>query len=67
MRIIIDKAHGAMWHRDCPKNKWKSGIMMTLNNDNEKELSLVECLHCKQKGNIPYGTPFQVEVNIPDA
>lgn len=64
MIIIIDKLHNAIWHRDCPKNKNKSGVMMNLNDDDFKKTTLIKCLHCNEYGLIPYGTAFQTEQYI---
>jgi hypothetical protein len=62
---MIIKIHRGIWHRDCPENKWNSGICKEIEHDKEK--TLIECLHCGQKGRIPKGTPFQSEICIEDA
>lgn len=61
MIILINRG---IWHRDCPDNKYKSGVIQELDYDKQRERSLVKCLHCGQKGYIPKGTPFKVEVCI---
>jgi len=64
MKIIIDKACKAIWHRDCVNNKFKSGVIQELNHDGDK--TLVKCLHCGSHGFIPVGATFGVEIQIED-
>lgn len=66
MKIVIQVPPKAIWHKDCPKNKFNSGVISILNNDDTEKRSLVECLHCNQKGYLPYGTPFNAEIMIED-
>jgi hypothetical protein len=53
-----------IWHTDCEKNPWKSGVCKELEDDKKNGTTLIECLHCGQKGRIPHGTPFGVKVCI---
>ena len=62
MKILINNG---IWHKDCPENKWNSGVIKELERGEDK--TLVECLHCGQKGYIHKGAPFRAEVTIEDA
>lgn len=44
---------GKFWHTNCPKNSFHSGIMMPI--AHELRQSIVECLHCGQRGYYPVG------------
>ena len=46
---------GMIWHRDCAKNKWNSGVMTEVSYDDENKRTVVECLHCGRKGYLPNG------------
>ncbi len=69
MKIRIEKQHFGkqLWHRDCPKSSFKSGIIQELKQDKENDLFPVKCLECGKEGLIPRGTQFNVDVTIPDS
>jgi hypothetical protein len=53
MEITWQREGNCMWHSDCPKNKWNSGIMKIV--QHEETRTLLECLHCGQKGYYSVG------------
>lgn len=61
MKILISNG---IWHRDCPNNKWRSGVVQELSYDRLKEKSLVKCLHCGEKGYIKKGSVKGASINI---
>jgi len=63
---MIIKIERGIWHIDCSKNEWNSGVIKELKYNVKTKKTLVECLHCGQKGYIPDGTLFKVKVCIED-
>lgn len=47
---------GGLWHTDCEKNQWKSGVMREVRNEKDSARSLLECLHCGKQGYLPHGS-----------
>lgn len=56
MQIEYEAKCRAIWHTDCPKNKWNSGVMRVLSDEPAEDRSVVECLHCGKKAYLPYGS-----------
>lgn len=51
MLEIMYERGGKFWHTNCPKSP--SGIMAAV--AHEPERSLIECMHCGQRGYYPVG------------
>lgn len=62
MELLIETCPKRIWHRDCPENKYKSGIVQQLGRGDTSDP--VKCLHCGQEGEIPHGTPFGVTFKV---
>jgi hypothetical protein len=53
MLEITYERGGKFWHTNCPKNVFHSGIMRPI--AHEQTRSVIECLHCGQRGYYPVG------------
>jgi hypothetical protein len=54
MLEITYELGGNFWHTNCPKNPFRSGIMRPI--AHEPTRSVIECLHCGQRGYYPVGS-----------
>lgn len=58
MLITYERAGRCLWHSDCDKNPWKSGVMREVKK--EQGRTLLECLHCGKKAYYPHGSVGEV-------
>ena len=61
MIINYELVGGAFFHSDCDKD-YGGGIVKPVKN--EKDKTLVECLHCGKRGYYPVGKIGSVEVEV---
>lgn len=50
---ILYELGGKFWHTNCPKNAFTCGIMRPVVYEDKR--SVIECLHCGQRGYYPVG------------
>jgi hypothetical protein len=60
MRISYQPQGRCLWHEDCEKSR--SGIMRVVSKDTDR--SLLECLHCQQRGYYPVGAVGSLCVDV---
>jgi hypothetical protein len=53
VEITYERLGRCFWHTNCPKNSFRSGVMRPI--AHEREWSVIECLHCGQRGCYPVG------------
>ncbi len=64
MIVRWERVGNCLWHRDCPENRWGSGVVRVV--DHEDDQTLLECMCCGQRACLTRGAPSNVDVRIAD-